>query len=80
MVLVLDVGGGSPEAAVDYYRSVGGGDYLYAMDRGFRVAQSYEVFTLGATVIVNPVGVVSFRDPATTPADVLEREVREALG
>lgn len=79
-MLVLDVGGGSPEEALEYYRSVGGGDYLYAMDRGFRVSQRYEVFTLGATVIVDPAGVVSFRDPGTTPPEVLEREVREALG
>lgn len=78
-VLVVDVGGGPIEEAVRYFRSVGGGDYLYAADPGFRVATSYEVLALGTTVIVDDEGIVRYVDSEPTSADVMSREVRGAL-
>lgn len=78
-VLVIDVGGGPIEEAVDYYRSVGGGDYLYAADKGFQVAKEYEVIALGTTLILDPGGIVTFRDEVPTLPDVLEREIGRAL-
>lgn len=79
MVLVVDIGGGAKDEALAYYRSVGGGDHLYAMDQAFRVATQYEVFSLGTTVIVDRTGVITFRDAGPTPADLLAQEIRRAL-
>ncbi|MGQ0668678.1 MAG: peroxiredoxin family protein [Actinomycetota bacterium] len=36
VVLVVDVGSLTPGQAPDYYRGLGGGDYLYGEDRKFR--------------------------------------------
>lgn len=79
VVLVIDVSGGPVEDAVAYYHSVGGGDYLYAADKGFRVAKEYGVLALGTTVIVDPAGIVSYLDSGPTPPDTLEREIGKAL-
>lgn len=78
-VLLVDVGGGPAQEAVAYYRSLGGGDFLYAADKGFKVATEYKVFALGTTVIVDPRGIVSFLDSGPTPTDILDREIRKAL-
>lgn len=80
MVLVIDVGGGPIRDAVAFYRSVGGQGLLYAEDTGFRVAKEYRVLSLGTTLILDPSGVVTFRDSGPTPTDVLEREIGNAVG
>lgn len=78
-VMVIDVGGGPIADAVEYYRSVGAGrSFLYAADEGFRVVREYRVLSLGTTVIVDPRGIVTFRDAGPTPLDILEREVGRA--
>lgn len=76
----MDVGGGPIQDAVAFYRSVGGQGLLYAEDTQFRVAKKYRVLSLGTTLIIDPSGVVMFRDSGPTPADVLEREIGRALG
>lgn len=78
-VLVVDVGGLSPGQAADYYRGLGGGDLLYGEDRGFRVAQAYEVIELTSTFVIDPVGVVTFRDSGFTTWETLRSEVKETL-
>lgn len=78
-VLLVDVSGGPMDQAEAYYRSLGGGRYLYAADEGFRVMALYGAFSLGTTVVVNGEGIVSFVDSAATPPAVLVREVRRAL-
>lgn len=78
--MVIDIGGGPVGEAVSYYRSVGGGDYPYAEDQGFRVARDYKVLGLGTTVILDQRGVVTFRDSGPTPTAILEREIGRALG
>lgn len=78
-VLVVDVGGLSPGQAAEYYRGLGGGDLLYGADRGFRVAQAYEVIELTSTFVIDPEGVVTFRDSGFTPLETLRSEVRETL-
>lgn len=77
--MVVDVGGGPIENAVDYYRSVGGGEYLYAADEGFRVADAYGVRALGTTVVIGPSGEVSFRDDGVTQSGALLEEIEKAL-
>lgn len=78
-VLVVDVGGLSPERAAEYYRGLGGGDLLYGEDRGFRVVQAYEVIELTSTFVIDPEGVVTFRDFGFTSWETLRSEVRETL-
>lgn len=79
-MLLIDIGGVSAEEVIDYYRGeLGGGDHLYAVDEGFRVARLYDVLALGTTVIVDRAGVLSYRDAGVTSAAILEREVRKAL-
>jgi len=78
-VLVVDLSGGPIDQAVAYYRSVGGGAYLYGTDPAFRLAKQYQVVALGTTVIVDPTGTVAFRDEVTTPPAVLERSLQKAL-
>lgn len=78
-VLVVDVGGLSPEQAANYYRGLGGGDLLYGEDRGFRVAQAYEVIELTSTFVIDPEGVVTFRDSGFTTWETLRSEVRQTL-
>lgn len=79
-VIVIDVGGGPIADAVAYYRSVGAGaSFLYAADEGFRVARQYEVLSLGTTIVIDPRGIVTFRDSGPSAADVLTREIGRAL-
>jgi peroxiredoxin len=76
-VVLIDVSGGRVD--VPYYRSVGGGDFLYAADVGFRVAKRYEVLALGTSVIVGPDGIVTYVDSGPTTAEVFDRELGKAL-
>jgi peroxiredoxin len=78
-VLLVDLSGGPIREAAAYYRSLGGGGFLYAGDRNFRVATRYGVFALGTTVVVDPQGIVRFLDVQATSPDRLLREVRRAL-
>jgi peroxiredoxin len=79
VVLVVDVGGLSPERAAEYYRGLGGGDLLYGEDRGFRVARAYEVIDLTSTLVIGPDGVVTFRDSGFTTWETLRSEVKKTL-
>lgn len=79
-MIVIDVGGGAIADAVTYYRSVGAGDsFLYAADRDFRVAREYKVLSLGTTVVIDPRGIVTFRDSGPSSTDILMREIGSAL-
>jgi alkyl hydroperoxide reductase subunit AhpC len=78
-VLVVDLGGGPLNQAAAYYRSLGGADYLYATDPGFRVAQQYRVVALDTTVIVDPAGTVTFRDEVSTSPATLARALQKAV-
>lgn len=74
------MGGLSAQEAADYYRGeLGGADHLYAGDRGFALAERYEVRELGTTVIIDRRGVISFRDAGVTDPDVLKEEIQRAL-
>ena len=78
-VLLVDLGGGALDQAAAYYRSLGGADYMYGTDPGFRLAKQYQVVALGTTVIVDPAGTVTFRDEVSTPPAVLDRALQKAL-
>ncbi len=79
-VILIDLGGGPIADAVAYYRSVGAGDFfLYAADKGFRVAREYEVLSLGTTVVVDPRGIVTFRDSGPSSTELLTSEIGKAL-
>ena len=78
-VLVVDLGGGPLDQAAAYYRSLGGADYRYATDPGFRVAKQYQVVALDTTVIVDPAGTVTFRDEVPTSPATLARALRKAV-
>lgn len=79
VVLVVDVGAITPEQAAEYYRSLGGGDLAYGEDRRFRVAQAYAVIELSTTLVIDPEGLVTFRDSGFTPWETLRSEVGELL-
>lgn len=79
-LIVIDVGGGPIGEAVAYYRSVGAEDFfLYAADKGFRVARAYEVLSLGTTIVIDPRGFVTFRDSGPSSTETLTREIGRAL-
>lgn len=80
MVLVIDIGGLSPEELVPYYRGqLGGANHLYATDRGFEVGEAYQALSLGTTVVIDASGTITYRDSSTTRAEVLLSEIRKAL-
>ncbi len=79
VVLVVDIGGLSPQQAAEYYRGLGGGDLLYGEDRGFRVGQAYEVIDLSTTVVIDPRGVVTFRDSGFTSLGTLQAATRRSM-
>lgn len=78
-MLVIDIGGLSPQQAAEYYRGLGGGDLLYGEDRGFRVGQAYEVIDLSTTVVIDPRGVVTFRDSGFTSLGTLQAATRRSM-
>lgn len=85
VVVVVDVSGATAEylePLTDYYQEeLGGGDQLVVgVDQGLKTAVDYEVQALGTTVVVDREGNIVFRDQETTPFEMLDAVVREALG
>ncbi|HXF72171.1 MAG TPA: TlpA disulfide reductase family protein [Actinomycetota bacterium] len=78
-VLVVDVAGVTAERARSYYRSLGGGDLLYGEDVGFHAARAYDVIALSTTFVVDPGGVIVYRDDGPTPPELLRAAIRRAL-
>lgn len=80
MALLVDIGDVPSEEVLAYYKGeLGGADHLYAADIGFRVATLYEVFDLGTTIVIDPGGLITYRDAGTTSAAGMKEAIRRAL-
>lgn len=82
---MVDVSGASTEylqpLAAYYQQELGGGEQLVVgVDQGLKTARDYEVQALGTTVVVDRDGIIHFRDQQTTPSEILDAVVQEALG
>ena len=63
----------------DYWRSKGAEDVAWANDVGQEMLKSFEVTSLGTTIILDRQGHISYRDAGATPYDVLRTEIEKAL-
>lgn len=80
MALLIDIGDVTTEEVLSYYKGeLGGADHLYAADTGFRIANLYRVLDLGTTIVIDPRGLITYRDAGTTPAAAMKEAIRRAL-
>ena len=63
----------------DYWRSKGAMDVSWVNDVGQQMLRSFEVTSLGTTIIIDRQGRVSYRDAGATPYDVLRTEIEKTL-
>ncbi|MCH7735771.1 MAG: hypothetical protein IH872_00055 [Chloroflexi bacterium] len=67
------------EAWRDYWRSKGATDVSWANDVDQQMVKSFQVTSLGTTIIIDRQGRISYRDAGATPYDVLRTEIEKAL-
>ena len=80
-IVALDVDPSStPERLQAFREQVGTPDYVWAFDRGNRVAQAYRVRSLVTTFIINQAGEIVYSDAYPTPYETLEAQIRQLLG
>ena len=63
----------------DFWRSKGAADVSWVNDVGQQMLKSFEVTSLGTTIIIDRQGRVSYRDAGATPYDVLRTEIEKTL-
>lgn len=63
-----------------YSQALGFDGLTWAQDEGLVTTRAFNVRTLGATAILDAEGRLLYQDAGMTPHEVLEREVRQALG
>ena len=63
----------------DFWRSKGAADVSWVNDVGQQLLKSFEVTSLGTTIIIDRQGRVSYRDASATPYDVLRTEIEKTL-
>ncbi len=81
VIVALDVDPSStPERLQAFRAQVGAPDYVWAFDRGNRVAQAYRVRSLDTTFIINQAGEIVYSDAYPTPYETLEAQIRRLLG
>jgi hypothetical protein len=72
-----------PAAGLDYWtqywRSVGGGDVVYAQDTHREAIRALQVRFAGATVVLDGAGREVWRDNSATDYDTLKTAVERAL-
>jgi hypothetical protein len=72
-----------PAAALDswtrYWKSVGGGDVVYAQDTRREAVRALEVRSAGATVVLDRQGREVWRDHSATDYETLKSAVEQAL-
>lgn len=67
------------EAWRDYWHSKGAADVAWANDVGGQMVKSFEVTSLGTTIIIDRQGLISYRDSGATPYEVLRSEIEKTL-
>ncbi len=78
-ILSLDVDQASNEQLLAQFRDRAGGQYLWGIDRGFRVARALGVQMLDSTVVIDREGRVAYRDGSPTPRETLRAVVETLL-
>ena len=63
----------------DYWHSKGAKDVSWVNDVGQQMLKSFEVTSLGTTIIIDRQGLVSYRDAGPTPYEVLRIEIEKTL-
>jgi peroxiredoxin len=80
-IIALDVDPSStPEKLQQFREWVGQSDYVWALDKGNRVAQAYQVRALDTTFIINQAGEIIYSDASPTPYQTLEEQIEKLLG
>ena len=77
-IVVLDVDPtSSPEALAQFKANAGNPEYIWAFDQGQEVIVGYQIPSLDTTIIVDPNGIVSYRDTYPTPYKTLKEALSE---
>jgi len=63
----------------DYWHSKGAKDVTWVNDVGQQLLKSFQVTSLGTTIIIDRQGRVSYRDAGATTYDVLRTEIEKTL-
>ena len=63
----------------DYWRSKGAADVSWVNDVGQQMIKSFEVTSLGTTIIIDRQGRVSYRDAGATSYDVVRTGIEKTL-
>jgi hypothetical protein len=65
---------------LQHFRSVAGDpDYIWAFDKGNRVALAYRVRTLDSTILINQTGEIVYSDARPTTYQTIEAQIKEVL-
>jgi len=79
-IIALDVDPSStPERLQNFREWAGEPDYVWAFDKGNRVAQAYTIRRLDTTIIINQAGEIVYTDASPTPYQTLEEQIRKLL-
>ena len=67
------------EAWRDYWWSKGAEDVSWVNDVDQQMLKTFEVTSLGTTIIIDRQGRITYRDAGATPYDVLRTEIEKTL-
>lgn len=77
-IIALDVDPtSSPKALEQYKANAGNPDYIWAIDVSQEVVRTYQISSLGTTLILDANGVVTYRDASPTPYETLKEALTE---
>ncbi len=80
VVLALDIDPSStPEGLARFKEQVGNPDFIWAFDKGGKVAESYEIKALDTTLIFNQSGEIVFTDSRSSSYKTLEKQIKQIL-
>ncbi len=81
IILALDVDPSStPELLQKFRRHAGEPDYVWAFDKGNRVATAYRVRALDTTFIMNKTGQIVYKDTYPSSYKTLKAQIKKLLG
>ncbi len=79
-IVALDVDPGStPENLASFRSQVGNPDYIWALDKGGKVARTYNIRALETTIIFDQSGKIVFKDLRSTSYRTLEKQIKLIL-
>jgi hypothetical protein len=67
------------EQWAEYWRSVGGGDVVYAQDTRREAVRAFRIRSAGSTIILDRKGREVYRDSSATDYETLKAAVERAL-